>query len=290
MSYLFDREILVLDGAMGTQLMQKGLQAGHPSILWNVTHAADVIAVHTAYRDAGSHCLITNSFGGSRLMLQRHGLEDRMVDLNVAAVQNAKEAASGRCMVLGDIGPCGDFLDPLGDITEEQLYQDVKLQASIMKDAGVNGFIVETMADPGEMMVSVSAAKEFGLPVLASFTFEVSPRGFQTMMGTLPGIAAKAAIEAGADAVGANCGTSLDLNAYLEIGSLMKEKSGYHQVLLQPNAGAPIQDGDGYRYDMDPSQFAKWARLARAEGVTIFGGCCGTTPIHLAALAGNFAR
>ena len=282
-SLFVDREVLILDGAMGTQLILRGLKMGEASIAWNVDRPQDVLAVQKSYADAGSNCLTTNTFSGSPIMMQRSGLSSRFEELNRAAVAIAKEASAGRCHVLGDIGPCGDFLEPLGELEESKLAESVKKQARILVEAGVDGFIVETMSDPDEIRVSIEALVEFGLPIVASFTYERSASGMQTMMGTKPNQAVAAAIGAGARAVGANCGTSLSLHDYLVLVGEILRACGGAPVMLQPNAGSPKSVGENFIYDVTPAHFATWAQAAVGMGVQLIGGCCGTTPAHIRA-------
>jgi len=280
-----NHETLVMDGAMGTELIKRGLVQGQPSMIWNVERSSDVLAVHRSYADAGCQCLTTNTFGGSTLMLDKYGLADRFEELNRLAVHLAREAAEGRCFILGDIGPCGEFLEPLGDLSDLQLSEAVKQQAGVLVAAGVDGFIVETMSDPAEMHVTVSALKSFNLPIISSYTFERTANSRQTMMGTSPREAALVAIHAGADAIGANCGTSMSLDDYLAVAEELLGCAHELPVLLQPNAGTPISTDDGYAYGVTPADFAVWAKAAADAGVKIIGGCCGTTPAHIAAVA-----
>jgi 5-methyltetrahydrofolate--homocysteine methyltransferase len=284
-SFFSDKEILVMDGAMGTQLIAHGLPQGHPSILWNVERPALVFCVHESYADAGADWLTTNTFGGSTLMLNRSGLGDRLRELNLSAVDLARKAARGRCRVLGDIGPCGGFLEPLGELTEVELAEAVDAQAWILADAGVDGFVVETMSDPNEMRVTVAAVKRYGLPIIASYTYEHAAGGCRTMMGVRPYDASRTALEAGADIVGANCGTSLSLDDYLLLGQELVDAAEGVPVMLQPNAGTPVATDGGLSYRVSPTDFAAWAQCATTLGVRIIGGCCGTRPAHIAAAA-----
>lgn len=284
-AFRLDQAIILMDGAMGTELIKLGLAKGQPSILMNSEHPNDVISVHRAYAEAGSDCLTTNTFGGSLLMLEKFGLGNRFEELNRSAVRMAMEAAEGRCFILGDIGPCGDFLEPLGELSDTELTDAVRRQGEILAKAGVDGFIVETMSDPNEMHVTVSAIKSIGLPIICSYTYERTLNACQTMMGSSPREATLVAIHAGADAVGANCGTSMSLEHYLAVADELIACSHETPILLQPNAGTPIQSGDGYSYGVAPAEFGAWAKCATDKGIRIIGGCCGTTPSHIAAAA-----
>lgn len=280
---LLDRDILISDGAMGTQLIARGLRAGEASIRWNADRAADILAVHRGYADAGCHCLTTNTFGGSPLILAKYGLEHAVDDLNRLGVHLAREAAEGRCFILGDIGPCGEFLEPIGDLRDTDLSDAVRRQGEVLARAGAEGFIVETVADPAEMHVTVTALKAFDLPIIASYAFERTGTSIQTMMGASPRDAALVALHAGADAVGANCGTSLQLSDYLAICEELLAAAHELPVLLQPNAGMPTATDGGYEYRMTPAEFGQWAQSAVRLGAKIVGGCCGTTPAHIRA-------
>ncbi len=279
------REVLLLDGAMGTQLIARGLKQGDWSIAWNLDRAEDVLAVHKSYVEAGSDCLTTNTFCGSPIMMARSGHAHRFEELNRGSVAIAKEASAGRCMVLGNIGPCGDFLAPLGDLETSDLTRAVKNQARILVESGVDGFIVETMSDTNEMETTVQALREFGLPIIASFTFEKGAIGLQTALGTEPAQAIATAIDAGASIVGANCGTSLSLQDYQVLGGAILDAAPKTPVILQPNAGSPRLRGDQFEYDLTPEDFATWAQAVVARGVSVIGGCCGTSPAHIRAVS-----
>lgn len=286
MNTIFGKENLVLDGAMGTQLIERGLKQGEASILWNLSHPDAVLEIQRSYIAAGADCLTASTFGGGALALKRYGLEAQMEALNRAGCRISREAAGETGKVLGDFGPCGEFVEPLGDLTPEELTSAIVRQADIMVAEGVDGFIVETMSDTNELAITVRALKKYGLPVFASYTYEKSAMGIQTMMGTLPGAATRAALEAGADVVGANCGSSLDLADYLSLGEQILSVTNGGAVLLQPNAGSPIATENGFSYATDAKAFGTWATEARQMGIRILGGCCGTTPSHIAAIRG----
>lgn len=280
------RRPILGDGAMGTQLLLAGLRPGECPELWNVEHPDRVAAIHRAYVDAGSMFVTTNTFGGSSLNLGKHGFGDRARDLNVAAAKLAREAVGGRARVLGDIGPFGDFLEPLGDTTVDELTASFQEQAAALAEGGVDGFIVETMVDPTELATAVRTAKAVAdLPVLATYAFNHSATiGFHTMMGATLQDAIDAALDAGADAVGANCGTDLSLDLYRALAERLLEAANGHPTVLQPNAGAPqLVDGQP-RYLATPEDMAALATDALKMGISIVGGCCGTSPEHLAAM------
>ena len=278
--------VLVCDGAMGTQLMLRGLAPGECGMRWNEERAADVGAVHSAYVRAGCRLITTNSFGGTRAMLDRHGLGDRVLDWNRKAAALARAAAGPDGWVFGDVGPFGDFLEPLGDMTEDGLLAIFGEQIDALAEGGADAVLVETMSDPAEAAVGVRAAKSASkLPVVVTYAFQKSADGFRTMMGTPANEAIAAALGAGADIVGANCGTDLSLDDYLALAKDLKAAAGTAPVILQPNAGAPKNTPEGVAYDATPEEMAAVALRLRDAGVSIIGGCCGTTPAHLAAMA-----
>ncbi|MFA7344230.1 MAG: homocysteine S-methyltransferase family protein [Terrimicrobiaceae bacterium] len=278
--------ILVCDGAMGTQLMMRGLAPGECGMRWNEDRAADVGAVHSAYVRAGCRLITTNSFGGTRAMLGRHGFGDRVEDWNRKAAALARAAAGAGGWVLGDVGPFGDFLEPLGDTSEDDLLKIFGEQIGALAEGGADAILVETMSDPAEAVAGIRAAKSVsGLPVMATYAFQKSADGFRTMMGASAGEAIATALGAGADIVGANCGTDLCLDDYVALAKDLKAAAGTAPVILQPNAGAPKNTPDGVAYEATPEEMADAALRLRDEGVSILGGCCGTTPVHLAAMS-----
>jgi len=282
------RRPLCCDGAMGTQLLARGLKSGDCGMLWNLGRPGDVGAIHQAYRSGGSDLITTNSFGGSRFALAPHGLAQRVAELNRAAAQVARAAAGDHGWVLGDVGPFGDFLEPVGDTTAEDLGAAFRDQIAALLAGGADAILVETMSDPAEAMVGVEAAKACAaqVPVLVTYAFQkTAPGQFRTMMGTGVAEAVRRATDAGADIVGANCGTSLGLDDYVELARQIVQAAGSAPVIVQPNAGSPrVENGETF-YHATPEQMADTARKLLAVGVRIVGGCCGTAPAHLAAMS-----
>ena len=281
------RRTIVCDGGMGTQLMARGMQVGTCPETWNTSHPQDVKAIHAAYRDAGCDLLTTNTFGGTKSSLDKHGHGGEAALLNEAGAKLAKSAAGDNCLVLGDVGPFGDFLEPVGDTTPEQLDAIFTEQFQALSAGGVDAVIIETMSDTAEMAVAIRAAKKLrDWPVIATYAFAHGETGvFRTMMGPTVVDAVRAAIEAGADVVGANCGTSLSLDDYVKLAEQLVKAAGSTPVILQPNAGAPQMTGGNLSYLAKPQEMAELARRLVASGVKIVGGCCGTTPDHLKAMA-----
>jgi 5-methyltetrahydrofolate--homocysteine methyltransferase len=275
---------LCCDGAMGTQLLARGLR------VWNVDRPAEVREIQNAYRSSGSDLITTNSFGGSSYMLSRHGLVDRVEELNRAAAQIARAAAGESGWVLGDVGPFGDFLEPMGETTPDQLRNIFQEQIEALLAGGADAILLETMSDPAEAEIGIEAAKasNTGVPVIVTFAFQkIAPDVFRTMMGTSVEEAVQRATDSGAQIVGANCGSLLGLKDYVELAKQIVAAAdrAHISVIIQPNAGFPRMEGDSTVYDATPEQMAATTLQLVAVGVKMVGGCCGTTPEHLSAIS-----
>jgi len=282
--------VVVCDGAMGTELMLRGFKLGECGMRWNQEKSSEVASVHAAYARAGCLLVTTNSFGGSRSMLQRHGLGDHVQDWNRRAAALAREAVGTGGWVFGDVGPFGDFLEPLGETSPEELFAIFSEQIGALVDGGADAVLIETMSDPAEAAVGVRASKSLcGLPVAVTYAFQNSGGVFRTMMGTSARDAIQAALTAGADIVGANCGTDLSLEDYVALARELKSAAREAPVLIQPNAGSPRTTADGVSYDANPAEMGITAVRLREAGASVIGGCCGTTPDHLAAMAAALA-
>jgi 5-methyltetrahydrofolate--homocysteine methyltransferase len=281
------------DGAMGTLLMARGMASGACGMSWNIDRADDVKSIHDAYRAAGSQLITTNSFGGSRFVLDHHGRAADVRALNLAAAQVARAAAGDDAWVLGDVGPCGDFLEPVGDLTPDEVRAAFRDQIEALLEGGADAILVETMSDPAEMVLGIEAALACDpeIPVIATYAFQKTATGeFRTMMGTPVNEAITRAVEAGAKIVGANCGAALDLDDYVSLCEKIAAAAGGAHVIIQPNAGAPQQVNGRTLYLATPEQMAETATRLLEAGARIVGGCCGTTPAHLAAIAGALAK
>jgi len=281
---LHDRPLLC-DGAMGTQLMAAGLPTTACGELWNVEHPDRVEAIHRAYLDAGCDMVITNTFGGCRAALAMHGLSDRAAELNRAAAALARRAAGDDRWVLGDVGPFGGFLEPIGDTTVGELTDIFLEQITALHAGGADAAIIETMADPNELAAGVRAARQVAdWPVLATCAFQRAGDRLVTMMGVEPADTIHAALDAGAQIVGANCGTDLTLDDYADLADQLVAAAQGAPVILQANAGSPNYVDGQTVFPATPDDFADAARRFLDLGVRVIGGCCGTSPEHLAAV------
>jgi len=281
--------VFVLDGAMGTQLIARGVEAGRCNDWLNVELPNMVLDVHKAYIDAGSDAIITNTFGANRYALGRHGCADKAFEINKAGAQVARRAAGQDRYVLGDIGPTGDFLEPLGMLKRDQVREAFAEQVKGLREGGVDGLIIETMTAIEELEVAIEAAKSAGggLPVLASMSFDKGGAGFRTMMGVDVATAVSRMIALGVDIVGFNCGTCT-LDEYVELAkAYVAAAQGRVPVFAEPNAGKPeLLDGRAV-YKVTPEEFAAACGKIRGAGIHILGGCCGSTPHHIGAVAGT---
>jgi 5-methyltetrahydrofolate--homocysteine methyltransferase len=277
---------LLGDGAMGTQLMFAGLEQGNCGEAWNLTHPEKVLAIQQRYVEAGSDCLLTNTFGGSRIMLNRHSHAGHVVEINQAGVGIARQAFGSRPgFVIGDIGPFGGLLEPYGDFTERQVREAFIEQARALVDAGADAVIVETQTSLEELLLALHAAKEAGAPcVIGSMAYDVTLDGstFRTMMGIDPERAAEFMQENGADIVALNCGTGMDMARACTAVERYREVTGL-PVMVQPNAGQPKLVNMKVVYDETPEQMVAGVVPLLEAGASIVGGCCGSTPAHIRA-------
>jgi 5-methyltetrahydrofolate--homocysteine methyltransferase len=282
---LCSTRVVIGDGAMGTELQRAGLAIGECGDRWNLENPGRLVAIHTAYIEAGSDAIITNSFGANRWVLGRYGLAGRVVAINRAAAIVARRAAGETVCVLGDIGPCGGFLRPLGDVEPGDLEAEFTGQARALIDGGVDGIVIETMSALEELRIAIRAARAASAPfVVASLAFDRVPNGnIRTMMGVSPDQAAQAAVETGADIVGANCGTHMTAGDFARVVAAFRQVTD-RPVMIQSNAGSPdLVDGRAV-YRLTPDEFADGMKAVVTAGANIVGGCCGTTPTHIAAL------
>lgn len=279
--------VLVSDGAMGTQLMAAGLESGNCGEIWNVEHPDRVLAIQRRYVEAGSNCLITNTFGGNGLMLKRHGHFEDLYEINFQAAKVAREAFGDKeGYVLGDVGPVGGVLEPYGELKVEEVREALRLQIEALIKGGVDAIIIETQMDLAETILGIEAAKEFGAPcIITSLAYDRTLDGsaFKTMMGVSPEKAAEALSEAGADVLALNCGTGVDMEVAERIVREYKESADCF-TMAQPNAGLPVLENFKAVYKQTPQEMVAPLDRLLAAGVNIVGGCCGSTPDHIRAI------
>lgn len=278
-------EVLISDGAMGTFLQAKGLQPGQSPEEWCVSHPDAVKSVAEAYISAGADIIETDSFGGTSFKQREFGLQDRVAEFNRAAARIAKEAICDRGYVAASVGPTGQIVEDEGGIaTPEALYDAFKDQAIALEEGGADAVCIETMSSIAEAVQAIKAAKEnTSLVVIATFTFEPGARGFRTMMGVDPERAARESVEAGADIVGANCGNGIE--NMIEITRQIRAAVPSTPILIQANAGVPVLEDGKTVFKDTPQQMAARVPELIAAGANIIGGCCGTTPDHIRAMA-----
>ena len=276
-------ETLVGDCAMGTQLFDLGLAPGDCPERWNLDHPDRIERIAAASVAAGADIVQTNTFGGSPLKLDPYGLAGAAREINRAAVEAARRGAGGRAYVAGTCGPSGRLLAPCGTADPAEIRESFRIQIEALLQAGVDLVCVETMTDLAEALLACEAAREVSreIPLAATLTFDATPRGFFTIMGIDVAAAARGLPEAGADLVGANCGAGIA--TMVEIARAFRETTA-RPLIVQSNAGLPRAAGEGIVYPEGPDLFFEAGRELVRIGVSVIGGCCGTTPEHVAAL------
>jgi 5-methyltetrahydrofolate--homocysteine methyltransferase len=273
---------LLLDGGMGSALIAKGLKRDEPPELWNLRNCEAVADVHRSFVEAGSDCVQTNTFGATAIRLEHWSLASRSDEINRAAVALAR--ASGARFVIGDVGPSGEYLPPVGHGDPARWREAFEAQARALADAGVDAFHVETMSDIREAEVAIAAVRAAApeITVLASMTFEPKKRGFFSVMGDPLVASLRALSDAGAAVVGANCSIASEQMLVLAEEAVSALDA---PLVIQPNAGSPELAPDGsFRYAQAPAAFAEQMARIAERGVRVLGGCCGTDARFIAAL------
>ena len=278
-----DTEILLFDGATGTYLQQHGLESGGCPELMNADAPDTIRQMARDYFNAGSDIVLTNTFGGTKFRLKHYDSQDRVRELNTLAAEHARSQAGPGQYVAGSVGPTGEFLEPLGMVSESEMYDAFVEQIIALEQGGADAVMIETQMVLDEAQIAIKATREnTDLVVMSTMVFDKGPRGFFTMWGTSPEDAAKGLREAGADVVGSNCGNGID--KMIEIADQMRPVVDC-PIVIQSNAGIPAYRGGEIIYPESPDYMAERYKQLAAVPVQILGGCCGTTPEHIQALA-----
>jgi len=274
---------LLADGAIGSIIIAKGLSAGACPELFNLEQPDAVKEIAEAYIEAGADMIQTNTFGASPLKLRHYCLDDKTDELNRTAVRIAKEARAGKGVyIYGSCGPSGRLLKPYGDTEPEAMFESFKRQVSALIEEGVDLLCFETMTDLSEVKIAIQAARSISkdIPIAATMTFDKTPRGYFTIMGVTVEKAAAGLIEAGADVIGSNCGNGIE--KMVEIAAEFKKYSD-KPIIIQSNAGLPVLKDGEITYSETPEFMKEKAAELLDIGVSIIGGCCGTSPEHIRA-------
>lgn len=284
------RRILVADGAMGTMLQKAGLKIGGAPEEMTETHPEVVREIHHRYFEAGSDFVLTNTFGGSELRLRESGFSGKVRDFNLRAVELARSVAPAGRFVVASVGPSGQLLEPLGAMTHEECVENFRAQVAALHEAGVDAINIETMSDATEATAAIAAARSVSatLLIIATMAFDSGKEALFTMMGVSAATAATELLAAGADVVGANCGTGVEQAIVL----LRTMRHGREDKLFsaKPNAGIPEIINGAIVYSLTPEMMAEKMKHFVKLGVNIVGGCCGSTPEHIRLLAEMVAR
>lgn len=272
---------VLLDGAWGTELQTLGLKPGDCPDAWNLTHPEHVASVATAYVNSGSEVILTNTFGANRIALERYGLSDRVTEINRAAVAISAQSANGKAQVYASIGPSGKLLT-IGDVTRAELMLAFDEQAAALAEGGAAALVLETFTDVEELQIALGAAKKTGLNVIACMVFDSGKGGDRTAMGITLERATTMLTNDGADAIGANCGRGVE--NYVPLCRRLRELTD-RPLWFKPNAGLPKLIDGQVTYDIAPQQFAAGIVELLNAGAHWVGGCCGSNPSFIRAIA-----
>jgi len=273
------KKVIVADGAWGTEMANKGRKPGECPELLNANNPGMIREIASSFAGAGSEIIITNTFGGNPFKLSKFGLDNRTGELNESGVRLSREASNGRALVFASIGSTGEFLAPLGTVTEREMIDAFAHQVKAFAAAEADGVIIETMTDLGEIICALKAVKDnTELPAICSMTFDKGMQGYATIMGVKPETAAEKLEEAGADAAGSNCGAGIE--NMIEVAALMRPSTGL-PLWFKPNAGLPVLVDGVTVFRETPEHMASFIPALIEAGANIIGGCCGTTPDHI---------
>ena len=278
-------DFIISDGATATYLQARGLEPGGCPEELNESRPKLIQQMARDYFEAGADMVLTNSFGGNKFMLKKYGHgDDKVVLFNRLAAEHAQSQAPERKYTVGSVGPTGEFLEPLGEVSEAEMYDAFARQITALAEGGVDGVDIETMWAIEEASLAIKAAKEnTDLTVISTMTFDKGPRGLFTMMGVTPAQAATQLREAGADVVGANCSNGIEV--MIEIARELRGTTN-GPILVHSNAGIPAIKKEGQIVYPDTPEFmAERFKTLVDEGINVVGGCCGTTPAHIKAFS-----
>lgn len=287
MTNFFERlkqeKVLVSDGAIGSLLFEKGLNPGDCPERFNLEHPEVLAEIAQAYLQAGADIIQTNTFGASPLKLSDYNLDDKTKDINQKAVEIVKQVVNSKTFISGSVGPTGKMLLPYGDIEPTVMKENYKRQIGILIESGVDLLCIETMTDLNEAVIAIQSAREISsdIPIIATMTFDVIPQGCVTIMGHGLAKVCNKLEETGANVIGSNCG-----NGTKNMITIAKEfiANSKLPIIIQSNAGIPTIIDDQVVYQETPEEFANFTKILIELGVSIIGGCCGTTPNHIRAI------
>jgi 5-methyltetrahydrofolate--homocysteine methyltransferase len=280
---LKQENVLVSDGAIGSLLFEKGLNPGDCPERFNLEHPEVLAEIAQSYFQAGANLIQTNTFGASPLKLADYKLDEKTEEINQNAVEIVKQAVDSKALVYGSVGPTGKMLLPYGDIEPDIMKDNYRRQISILIESGVDLLCIETMTDLNEAVIAVESAREISsdIPIIATMTFEVIPQGCVTIMGNSVQEVCNKLKNVGADVIGSNCG-----NGTKNMITIAKEfrVNTDLPIIIQSNAGIPSMIKNEVVYQETPEEFANFTKSLLELGVSIIGGCCGTTPDHIKAI------
>lgn len=282
---LLSERPVIIDGAWGTELQKQGLKPGESPEALNLERPAIVETVARSYVEAGSRIIITNTFGGTRFTLERHGLANQVQAINRAGAEISKRAAADQALVFASLGPTGKML-MMGEVTEDELLEAFSEQARALATGGADGLVIETMSDLEEAKIALQACKATGLPVVASMVYDAGADFDRTMMGTTVEQASKELTAAGADVIGSNCGQGIE--GFVKLCEQMKANTDL-PIWIKGNAGLPEMVNGETVYKTTPDTFVSFAQPLLDAGADFIGGCCGTSPDFIRALKQTLA-
>ena len=282
LSRLKNGEILVFDGATGTYLQNHGLEPGACPELMNDEKPSVVEKMASTYFESGSDIVLTNTFGCNKFRLKHYGLDNQVTKLNEKGASLAKNIAPSNCYVAGSIGPTGEFIQPVGNVSENEMYDVFTEQVIALENGGADAVMIETQMAIEEVKIAIRATREnTNLITMSSMVFDKGPRGFFTMMGITPEVAVNGMLESGAHIIGTNCGNGIE--KMLEIATIMR-KTTDSLLLVKSNAGIPTIKKEGIIYPETPEFMSEYYSKMLSLPINIIGGCCGTGPDHIKAI------